>query len=98
MQSDGSLSFGAQNKGVVRSFGLILLQRLKEGVTDGLLKGDPFRRVVLHHLLNQVKQLLVVSSLGGHIVLRAKKTNSLLTGHVFELMKYTARHSFSGHE
>lgn len=70
MQSDESLSFGAQNKGVLRSFGLILLQRLKEGVTDGLLKGDPFRRVVLHHLLNQVKQLLVVSSLGGHVVLK----------------------------
>lgn len=38
-------------------------------VFDGLLEGDTLGHVILHHLLEQIKQLLVSQALGGHVVL-----------------------------
>lgn len=42
----------------------------EEGVSHGLLQAEALGRVVLHHLLNQVKQLLVVLVLRQHVVLK----------------------------
>lgn len=42
----------------------------EEGVSHGLLQAEALGRVVLHHLLDQVKQLLVVLVLGQHVVLK----------------------------
>lgn len=44
----------------------------EEGVTQGLLQAQAPGGVVLHHLLNQVKQLLVVLVLGQHVVLKGR--------------------------
>lgn len=76
------------NKRAVKGFWSFILQRSKEGVTDGLLQGDPFGHVVLHHLMDQVKQLLVFSALGRHVLLRAERDNSLPRSHAFEFMEY----------
>lgn len=38
-------------------------------VFDGLLQGDALRHIILHHLLEQVKQLLMFRALGGHVLL-----------------------------
>lgn len=42
----------------------------EEGMSHGLLQAEALGRVVLHHLLDQVKQLLVVLVLGQHVVLK----------------------------
>lgn len=45
----------------------------EEGVSHGLLQAQALGGVVLHHLLNQVKQLLVVLVLGQHVVLKGRQ-------------------------
>lgn len=42
----------------------------EEGMSHGLLQAEALGRVVLHHLLDQVKQLLVVLILRQHVVLK----------------------------
>lgn len=44
----------------------------EEGVSHGLLQAEALGWVVLHHLLNQVKELVVVLVLRQHVVLKDK--------------------------
>ncbi len=44
----------------------------QEGMLEGLLQTDALSWVVLHHLLYQVKQLLMVFTLRHHVMLTGK--------------------------
>lgn len=46
-------------------------------VFDGLLQGDALGHIELHHLLEQVEQLLVFRALGGHVLLEEQSRQSI---------------------
>lgn len=50
-----------------------LVKAGEEGVSEGLLQTEALSWVILHHLLYQVKQLLVVFALGHHVMLMGKE-------------------------
>lgn len=54
----------------------------EEGVSHGLLQAEALGRVVLHHLLDQVKQLLVALVLGQHVVLQGDTIAITNSGHL----------------
>jgi len=51
---------------------------IEEGVFEGCNQGDPFRRIILQHLLDQIEQLVVVFNVSHPVFLEIKKKFVLL--------------------
>lgn len=71
---------GEEEKSMTRgSIFTLFLKGGEKRVFDGLLQGDALGHVILHHLLEQVKQLLVLDALGRHVLLeiQSRRTNHL---------------------
>lgn len=45
----------------------------EEGVMEGVLQTEALSRIILQHLLNEVKHLVVVFALRQHVLLMAKE-------------------------